>query len=340
MAARETSLNTIKVPGAPDIPGLAFRGFRGTSDYQIMVDLSTQVIHADQLERVPDTPEEVAKEYTSAGEDVRATMIFAEINGKPAGFGHCGSYQEASGAVCVYHFFDLVPEWRRKGIGRAVLHWLEERGRELVCDQEADRKHYKLFMADSEIERIALLESEGYRPCAYHAEMVRPNLEHIPDVPMPDGLELRPTEESHVRDVYEAHREAFRDHIHGVEPSEEDYREWVTWPLLSDRSLWQVAWDTEQNEIAGCILNYVKHRENEVFNRRRGYVEYVSVRRPWRRRGLARAMIAASLRVLKERGMDEAALTSHTENPNKALTLYESMGFRTVRYWIAYQKTL
>jgi len=60
--------------------------------------------------------------------------------------------------------------------------------------------------------------------------------------------------------------------------------------------------------------------------RRRGYTESISVRRPYRRRGLARALIAQSLHAVKERGMEEAALGVQTENIHGAFRLYESMG--------------
>jgi len=69
-------------------------------------------------------------------------------------------------------------------------------------------------------------------------------------------------------------------------------------------------------------------------------VEDISVRRPWRRRGLARALIAASIAVLREQGMTEGALGVDTENPSGALRLYESCGFLAVKREAAYRKPL
>jgi ribosomal protein S18 acetylase RimI-like enzyme len=64
------------------------------------------------------------------------------------------------------------------------------------------------------------------------------------------------------------------------------------------------------------------------------------VRRPWRRRGLARALLVRSFAVLKKRGMAEAALGVDTNNPNGALRLYESVGFRSVKRYATYRKSL
>src|SRR6266540_544910 len=48
----------------------------------------------------------------------------------------------------------------------------------------------------------------------------------------------------------------------------------------------------------------------------RGWLERISVRRPWRRRGLARAITAESLRRLRAAGLSEAMLGVDSENPN------------------------
>ena len=64
------------------------------------------------------------------------------------------------------------------------------------------------------------------------------------------------------------------------------------------------------------------------------------MRRPWRRRGLARALIARSFRVVKEQGMTEAALGVDALNPNGALQLYRSMGFEVVKRHTTYRKPL
>ena len=36
------------------------------------------------------------------------------------------------------------------------------------------------------------------------------------------------------------------------------------------------------------VRNFINHKENQEANRKRGYTENISVRRPWRRQGIAR----------------------------------------------------
>jgi GNAT superfamily N-acetyltransferase len=66
----------------------------------------------------------------------------------------------------------------------------------------------------------------------------------------------------------------------------------------------------------------------------------VSVRRPWRGRGLAKALIARSLAVLRERGMAVAVLGVDAANPTGALQLYERFGFAPHRRWTTVRKPL
>ncbi len=105
-----------------------------------------------------------------------------------------------------------------------------------------------------------------------------------------------------------------------------------------DPSLLRVAWQGDQ--VAGMVLSFIDKDQNEMYGRKRGYTENICVRRPWRRQGLAKALIASSLFALKERGMIEAGLGVDAENISGALNLYELMGFRVVKKNIIYRKPL
>jgi ribosomal protein S18 acetylase RimI-like enzyme len=167
--------------------------------------------------------------------------------------------------------------------------------------------------------------------------MIRDLAMPIPSLPLPDGIEVRPALPEHRRLIWEAEREAFQDHW-GYSPwPEEAYRRFIAFPHY-DASLWRVAWEGDQ--VVGSVLNFINEPENELYGRRRGYTEDISVRRPWRRRGLARALIAQSLEALKERGMAEAALGVDAENRTGALRVYESLGFVVAKQWTVYRRAL
>jgi ribosomal protein S18 acetylase RimI-like enzyme len=335
-----TTLNdTIILTDAPAVPGLVFRHFRGKSDYPHMAAVIGASADADGIERA-DSAEDIAAAYAHlSNSDPARDMIFAEIDGEVASYGR-GWWQEEPDGPYIYGLVGfLAPAWRRMGIGRAMLRWLEARLREVAADHPQQRpKFFQAFTDLSAVGLVALLESEGYAPVRYGHEMVRPSLDDIPDFPLPDGLVVRPALPEHYRAIWEADFEAFRDHWGYTSPTEKDYQAWVNNKAFFQPEMWQIAWDTATNEVAGQVKAFIHRDENEKYNRRRGYTEGISVRRPYRRRGLARALIARSLRDQRDRGMTESALGVDSENQTGATRVYEDCGFRAVKRSAIYRK--
>jgi GNAT superfamily N-acetyltransferase len=323
---------------APAVPGLSFRRFRGEADYAAMHAVIEGSKEADSIERA-DTVEDIARNYRHLFNcDPYRDMLFVEMEGEVIGYSRVWWQHELDGKWLYQHFAFLLPAWRRLGIRRAMLRHNERRLQEITADHPADGPRcLDSWCADTEDDWESLLISEGYEAVRHHFDMVRPDLEEIPDLPLPDGLEVRPVRSEQVQTVWDAAREAFRDHWGETEWQDSWLEEWKESPTYMPH-LWQVAWDGDQ--VAGMVQNFVSHEENEEYGRLRGYTEGICVRRPWRRKGLARALIARSFQVLKEQGMVEAALGVDAQNPNGALQLYKSMGFRISKRHTTYRKSL
>lgn len=168
--------------------------------------------------------------------------------------------------------------------------------------------------------------------------MERSLLGSLPDVPpLPDGLEVRPASAELARRIWEADLDAFRDHWGGWDSSEASFHRWVESPEFQPE-LMVVAW--EGDEVAGAVLNAVYHEENEELGISRGWLDSVFTRRPWRRRGLATALIVRSLRLLRQEGLEVAALGVDADNPSGAFGLYESAGFRAKERFTAWRKPM
>jgi mycothiol synthase len=235
-------------------------------------------------------------------------------------------WEDQNDGTRAYQVWGAVdPAWRRRGIGRAMLHWNVARARSIAAGHETTRERwFGSWDEDANVGAAALLRSEGYRPIRRYYLMVRPNLEDIVVPQLPEGLEVRPVTEADWRAIYQADTEAFRDHFGGVDPSEAGYRRWVDYPLF-EPSLFAVAWDGDQ--VAGAVLGMIDPAENERHGYARGWLGSVFTRRAWRRRGLAAALIGRCMVVLRDRGMTSAQLGVDSENPNQALHLYEGAGF-------------
>ena len=164
-----------------------------------------------------------------------------------------------------------------------------------------------------------------------------PSLEDVPEAPLPDGLEVRPVTPEQHRTIFDAEAEAFRDHWGHREQGDDLFRTMYAKKEL-DTSLWVVAWDGD--EIAGVVQTWIWPEENERLGVKRGWLERISVRRPWRRRGLGRAITAAAMRRLHDAGMEDAMLGVDSENPTGALGLYEGLGFKVHSSAAAYRLPL
>ena len=169
------------------------------------------------------------------------------------------------------------------------------------------------------------------------AEMVRPSVDDLPEHSLPEGVEIRPARDEDLRAIWEAEVDAFRDHWGYVEQSEVGYQRFLAFPY-NDPTLWKIAWDDEG--VAGQVKSFIDTAQNDEFDRKRGWTEAISTSRRWRRRGVAKALIVESIRELASRGMTEVALGVHTENPNGAYDLYESLGYEVVSTLTTYRKPL
>ena len=159
----------------------------------------------------------------------------------------------------------------------------------------------------------------------------------LPVHPLPAGIEIRPVTPETERAIFVADNEAFEDHWGHREQGEGDFIARFRGPDVDTR-LWRVAWDGD--EVAGAVMNAIFRGENETLGVQRGWLDHVSVRRPWRGKGLAKALCAASFQALRDEGMTEAWLGVDGSNPTGALQLYEGLGFGVARRWQAFGRPL
>lgn len=332
----------IQIDDAPVIPGLRFRCFQGTSDFPKMAAVIAASSDVDRTDRAT-SAEDIAIFYANlVNSDPTQDMIFAEIHGEVIGYSRCWWYSEIDNGPYIYRFTgSVVPNWRRKGIGRTMLQWIENRLRSMAVNHPTDRaKFFQATVTQYEVSFAAMLEKEDYRPVRYFYEMLRPTLDNIPNFPLPEGLEIRPVLPEHYRAIWDTANEAFQDNWGSSQPTEEDYQGWLNDKTLFQPHLWQIAWDTTTDQIVGQVRTFIDSTQNEKYRRKRGFTEFISVRRPWRRRGLARALIARSLHAQKEQGMTESALGVDSENLSGATRVYEDCGFHVIKQGTIYRKSL
>jgi mycothiol synthase len=320
------------VVGAPAVKGLTSRKYRGKSDLAPMATLITSSREADGVDLVTTEGDLAAQFDNPLDFDPQTDVLVAEAGGRMIGLARVWREDRGDGKRIYGHSVELLKEWRGRGIREELFLYNEKHIREIAKREgEGDMSFFELWTNDSENEWKSIVLANGYRPVQHEIDMVR-SLEDIPRMPLPAGLEIRPVVPAQYDMIWEANREACKLNWDYSE-DEWDEAHFESFKKTNNfmPDLWQVAWDGDT--LAGMVLNYIVEEENRRFKTKRGHTEHVFVREQYRGRGLARALLAKSFEILKDKGMEEATLGMEVENPHDPLRLYEGMGFRVVKHF-------
>jgi mycothiol synthase len=321
------------------VAGLRLRPFGGEADLADLVRIVNAENEADGISE-RDSLDGMRAHLGNPSEqfDPARDVAVAELEGRVVAWTSREWVDSRDGDLREYRVWGAVdPAYRGRGIGAALLADNERRSRELAVAHQVERPTAFGAWAAHGRPGAELLDRSGYSVVRWFFDMVRPTLHDVPDVPLPDGLELRTATPEQYPVIWRANREAFRDHWGGSDESEAAMHRFLDSPD-TDPSLWLIAWDGD--EIAGGVNNSIHPEENDALGLQRGWLDSVFTRRAWRRRGLARALIAGSLVVLRDRGMTSAGLGVDADNPTGALGLYEQAGFVVDDRFSAWRKPM
>lgn len=225
------------------------------------------------------------------------------------------------------------PELNGRGVGTELLRLTEARAREEIAAVPAGERVYLQNAAlASDPAAPALYAAHGYEPVRRHWRMVI-DLERPPEPQVPSGIELRLFREPEERRaVYETIEEAFEDHWEHRRRSFEEWSKRAFDVEGYDSSLVWVA--LEGSVVVAANVCYWKRQGDW------GWVGSIGVRPPWRRRGIAEALLETSFAEFFRRGEHRVALGVDAESPTGATRLYEKAGMRVFWEAVVYEKEL
>lgn len=337
-ATISAAANEPRVPGLP--PDVRARSFAFPADLPAMAELIAVNNEADGHDWFPSA--EVLAVYwgpTPLFQPERDCTVVMDDRGMAAMVSVDPQVRDGK----TIHWIEgwVRPDRRRQGIGRALLHWSERHAVEIVRTRAIESVDHAQFVGFGALESnpaaLGFAEWSGYDRVRYGFHMRRDLSEPIAEIPLPDGIELRPVRPEDHRRIFDADTEAFLDHFEPRVRNEADFVTTFTAPHV-ETDMWRVAW--EGDEVVGVVINQIDPDENARTGLEIGWLEHVSVRRPWRGRGVASALIVDSMRALRERGMQIAALGVDGENLTGALRLYERLGFQRHETWLTFRRPL
>ena len=231
--------------------------------------------------------------------------------------------------------------------GYAIVHgldhervWLDVRGQPSVelldwAEARAAEKGRRIFAGawSANESLLEALVARGFRCVRYSQRMGIDLGELTPEPSWPKGVDVRTFCPGDERTFYELHQETFKD---SWEPVDEPYDEWahlLLEPPAFVPDLWFLA--SADAKPAGFVICHPHSVRPEL-----GWIRILGVRRPWRRQGLARALLLLAFREFRHRGLGRAGLGVDADSLTGANRLYEDAGMQVSARFDIYEKVI
>ncbi len=308
------------------------------ADVETMVDLLNA--HWEPLIGVRKvTVEEIRNIFTVPGFDIQtSTRVVLSPDGHMVGL--MAVIDLASPPVhpslhgCVHSDFE------GRGIGTYLIQWGKERARQAISRvPDGARVSMHLTTSSAYEPTRRLFEKLGLNVIRYSWIMTIDLNGTPPEPNWPDGFTICTHQDyADGKAIYRAAHEAFQDHWGYVIRDEEEGLERWQHRLDNDEefdpSLWFLALDGD--EIAAVALCSPSMGGDQEM----GWVDTLGVRRPWRRRGLALALLQHVFGEFHRRGKKRVGLGVDAESLTGATRLYEKAGMHTTQQLASYEQEL
>ncbi|MHA7270611.1 GNAT family N-acetyltransferase [Arthrobacter sp. HLT1-20] len=328
-----TSKQTVPWPVAT---GLAFRPL-AVADAGAWLSLVVRIAEAEDAPWHDQRSDLMEVLGSAANPAVDNTLVGIDEDGVPRVYGYV---TKNAGGPVAFLFGGVDPHWQRRGIGAAVLGWQQDVARARFAAEGQAGAAARCFSRAENAAHAALLTTAGFGMVRYFSEMERP-LTGIPAPMAARGVSVVPFTPALGEAVRLAHNEAFADHWGSESRSPEKWEVFLKHESFRP-DLSAVAVDRATGEVAGYQMSMYDADAFAKEGRRCGYTDILGVRRAWRGRGIAPALLIDAMARYKAAGMDAATLDVDTDNPSGAVALYKNLGYSAIpgRVTVAWDKHL
>jgi len=238
--------------------------------------------------------------------------------------------------------WDVTPGTHWQAVTQVLIAWGEQRALQAMAKIQPEERFGPCtdYNADA-AEQVAFIESLGYNAIRYFYRMGITLQEPPTVLAMPDGLTLRTFDyPAELEAVVAAKDDMWQDHYgYTKRPLSEIVERWrhnIETDAKFDASLWYVATDTATGEIAGLVLCRIE----DFTQPKQGYILIVAVRRAYRKKGLAQAMLTHAFAEYWQRGQKTVCLGVDASSPTGATRLYERVGMSPVVRYTHFEKEI
>jgi mycothiol synthase len=305
-------------------------------DIDRIVALAESVADADEPDSVV-TREMVAAQFDIPGMDITEySWVLPDTSGRLIA-SVAAVPMPTDEDETVHLSWTVHPEHRSHDFHEHLLRFAEEKA-QTVRRMRHMPGWFHVGLRPVHSDRYALLERYGYSPKRWFLEMER-HLDNMPEAVLPEGFTMDDaTATGAGGDVYSTLEESFRDHWHQAHFTREQYDHFLA--MLAQAPMLTLLARDSAGEPAGACLARLSAEKNARNGTAEGEVAILGVRRPYRNRGLGRALLARSLAWLRECGMNTATIDVDADSPTGANRLYAAVGFVERRRSVVYMKPM
>lgn len=331
-------------PGLPDDPvGLRWSplGRRDLDDLSVLLTAIELLDEPSERHSLSELGESFA---ATSADAAHRSMVGREAGGTAVAYGWNQPTESDLDPRRVYLNGGVHPGWRSRGVGRALFDWQLRNARAWYRGTHTDEMgplRLITYLDEKLTAQRRLHERAGLQAVRWYADMVLHFGDGGGDVPAhqaPVGIRVVPFSHKHSEAVRQAHNEAFSDHW-GSQPVDP-----VRWSEQLNRSASRPQWswvalDAASSEVAGYAMSSVYEQDWVAQGFSDGWTDRLGVRRKWRGRGVAKALLTASMRSFSEAGLSAAGLGVDSDNPSGAFHLYERLGYVATDTMVMYART-
>lgn len=219
------------------------------------------------------------------------------------------------------NFFFEADTGMESAFEECLLDWVVTEARQAAqerqqCDQPG------ISCRSDDLRKQLLLEQRGFRHFGSTLRMARPLGDPIPVPSLPPGFTIRPSRGAAEAEAWVAlHRAA-----HGTDYMTVERRLSIIEVDEFDPTLDLVV-VAPNGRLAAYCIGTISARENSLTGLKVGYTDPVATHPAYQRLGLCRALLCTAMRLLRERGVEIAWLSTSQDNQAMRLAA-EAVGYR------------
>jgi ribosomal protein S18 acetylase RimI-like enzyme len=306
-------------------------------DLESIAGLLTAVFGYDGIPIVQ-TAVELEEEFVAPCCTIENDVMVVQLEEKIIGVAWTYFLPSESKEERCYVFGGVLPEFRQQGVGTELMTWAVQHGESLLRGTGRMLPKYLRTDVSQQNESAAQLFAKfGMKPVRFEEDVIR-ELNNLPEVNVNQKYVIVPWDSARNEEARNVKNLAFQDHWGSTPTSSELWLQMVNGSTARlDHSFFAV---NQQQEIVGLLLTHRYESDDELLEKRIGWIDKLATLAEHRKQSIAKNLIAHALHSYTEDGLTHAALSVDTQNPTGAYGLYESLGFELYRGTTTYERQI